>query len=269
MPSPLTIRILSAAVILLSVMGLVYSGLPGIYALIVILGGIGIWEFRYLSGRMGYLAPIWLIYPLGIYFAFSGTVLKSVSVELVLSISLVTGLGAFLFLPGRRQGLGRWAMGLAGAIYVGVPFNYYLLLYTSKPERGLAWVVFIILAVVVSDAAALLVGSRLGRVPFFANISPKKTVEGAVAGLAAAVLVMLIGGFGVLGLPATHAVVLGLLVGASAQLGDLVESQMKRIAGVKDTSQLIPGHGGVLDRIDSVLFPPIVVYLYAAAFQLL
>jgi phosphatidate cytidylyltransferase len=80
---------------------------------------------------------------------------------------------------------------------------------------------------------------------------------------------MLIGGFGVLGLPAAHAVVLGLLVGASAQLGDLVESQMKRIAGVKDTSHLIPGHGGVLDRIDSVLFPPIVVYLYAAAFQLL
>lgn len=269
MPSPLTVRILSAAVILLSVMGLVYSGLPGIYALVVILGGVGIWEFRHLSGRMGYLAPLWLIYPLGIYFAFSGTVLRTLSVELVLSVSLVVGLAAFLFVPGRRQGLGRWAMGVAGAIYLGMPFNYYLLLYTSRPEKRLAWVVFIILAVVVSDAAALLVGSRLGRIPFFATISPKKTVEGAVAGLVAAVLVMLIGGFGVLGLPAGHAVALGILVGASAQLGDLVESQMKRIAGVKDASNLIPGHGGVLDRIDSVLFPPIVVYLYAVGFQLL
>jgi phosphatidate cytidylyltransferase len=263
------IRILSAAVILLSVIGLVYAGLPGIYALIVVLGGIGIWEFRFLSGRMGYLAPLWLIYPLGIYFAFSGTVLKAVRIELVLAISLVIGLGAFLFLPGRRQGLGRWAMGLAGAIYLGMPFNYYLLLYTSSPDRGLAWIVFIILSVVVSDAAALLVGIRLGRIPFFASVSPKKTAEGAVAGLLAAVLVMLVGGFGVLGLPAGHAVVLGILVGASALLGDLVESQMKRIAGVKDASNLIPGHGGVLDRIDSVLFPPIVVYLYAIAFHLL
>jgi phosphatidate cytidylyltransferase len=130
-------------------------------------------------------------------------------------------------------------------------------------------VVFVVLAVVLADAAALLVGMRLGRHPFFASISPKKTVEGAVAGVLAAVLVMVIGAFGVLGMSAAHALALGLLVGLSALLGDLVESQMKRIAGVKDSSNLIPGHGGVLDRIDSVLFPPIVVYFYALAFHLL
>src|SRR3989442_13260651 len=83
-------------------------------------------------------------------------------------------------------------MGLAGAVYVGMPFNYYLLLYTSKPY-GLTWTLFTILAVVASDAAALLSGSRIGRHPFFTNISPKKTVEGAVAGVVGSVIVMLIG----------------------------------------------------------------------------
>ena len=159
-------------------------------------------------------------------------------------------------------------MGLAGALYVGMPFNYYLLLYTSKPS-GLTWTLFTILAVVASDAAALLIGSRIGRHPFFTNISPKKTVEGAVAGVVGSVIVMLIGVSAVLGHSPIHAIVLGVLVGVSAEVGDLVESQMKRLAEVKDTSHLIPGHGGVLDRIDSILFPPILVYLYLMLFHLL
>jgi len=73
----------------------------------------------------------------------------------------------------------------------------------------------------------------------------------------------------VLGINPLHAVAIGLLAGTSAQVGDLVESQMKRIAEVKDSSHLIPGHGGVLDRIDSILFPPILVFLYATLFNLL
>jgi phosphatidate cytidylyltransferase len=216
---------------------------------------------------MGFRAPSWLLYPLGGFFAFSGTVLKQVDVELVLSLVLVGGLAAFLVVPGRRQGLGRWAMGLAGALYIGMPFNYYLLLYTSKPN-GLVWTLFTILAIVVSDAAALLVGSRIGRRPFFRTVSPSKTVEGAIAGVVGAVLVMLLGVSAVLGLSPVHAVVIGVLIGVSAEIGDLVESQMKRIADVKDSSHLIPGHGGVLDRLDSILFPPILVFFYVTVFHL-
>ena len=267
-PSPLMIRILSAFVILGGVIGLVLAGLYGVYALVLILGGLALYEFAGLSARMGSRAPAWLLFPLGAFFAFSGTVLKQVDVTLVLALALVGGLGAFLFLPGRRQGLSRWAMGLAGALYIGMPFNFYLLLYTSKPN-GLVWTLFTILAVVACDAAALLVGSRIGRHPFFETISSKKTLEGAIAGVVAAVLVMVIGVSGVLGHSLLHAVALGILVGVSAEVGDLVESQMKRIADVKDSSHLIPGHGGVLDRIDSILFPPILVYLYVMVFHLL
>src|SRR5258708_25880317 len=180
-PSPLMVRILSAFVFIAVVLVALYAAPYGVFVLAVVLAGLALWEFRGLSDGMGSRAPTWLLYPLGGFFVFSGTLLKQVDIDLVLSIALVGGLGAFLVVPGRRQGLGRWAMGMAGALYIGMPFNYYLLLYTAQPH-GLVWVVFIVFAVIASDAAALLVGSRIGRHPFFATISPKKTVEGAVAG---------------------------------------------------------------------------------------
>src|SRR2546428_13698675 len=202
-PSPLMIRTLSAFVFLVVVLAGVYAGLYGVYALVLLLGGLALWEFLGLSDGMGSRAPAWLLFPLGAFFAFSGTVLKSVDVALVLSLALVGGLAAFLVVPGRRQGLGRWAMGLAGALYIGMPFNYYLLLYTSKPS-GLVWTLFVILAVIAGDTAALLVGSRFGRHPFFAAISPRKTVEGAIAGVITSVVVMLIGVAGILALSPMH-----------------------------------------------------------------
>jgi phosphatidate cytidylyltransferase len=262
--------VVSGTLLLALVLGLVLLGLPGIWALVVALLLVALWELRRLSDLMGFRAPTWLLFPLGLYFAFSGTVLQQVPVELVLAVALIAGLTVFLFLPGRREGLGRWAMGLGGAIYLGLPFNYYLLLYTRPaPGRGLAWLLVTILTAVASDVAAMLVGQRLGRHPFFTAISPRKTVEGAAAGIVLCVPVMLAGGLVFLGLAAWQAALLGLLVGVSAEAGDLVESQMKRLAGVKDSSTLIPGHGGLLDRLDSLLFPPIVVYLAAYYMHLL
>jgi phosphatidate cytidylyltransferase len=267
-PSSLMTRILSAFVILAIVIGLTLLGTYGADVLVLLLAGLALWEFIGISDGMGSRAPAWLLFPLGIFFAYSGTLLKEIDVNVVLSLALVGGLAAFLVVPGRRQGLGRWAMGMAGALYIGMPFNYYLLLYTSK-AHGLVWALFTIFAVVACDSAALLVGSRIGRHPFFKTISPKKTVEGAIAGVVGAVVVMLIGVSAVIGLSPLHGIALGLLVGVSAQVGDLVESQMKRIAEVKDSSNLIPGHGGVLDRLDSILFPPILVYFYVTLFHLI
>jgi len=258
----LRVRILTAAGLLAILLGLLYAGPLGVWLLVMIAGGLALFEFRGLSGRMGYRAPLWILYPLGAYFAFSSTVLAGISVEAVLSLTLIAGLTAFLFLPGRREGLGRWAMGLAGAVYIGLPFSYFLQLYALGLPRGREWVLFTILTVVVADTGALLVGARLGRTPFFPAISPRKTLEGALGGIVAGVVVMILGASLVLGLGLLYSASLGLLVGLSAVLGDLVESQMKRIARVKDASHLIPGHGGVLDRIDSLLFAPIVVIFF-------
>ena len=261
--SPLMVRILSGAAVLLICLGAIFLGQVGVVVLATLLGAVMLWEFRGLSDKMGSRAPSWLLYPLGAYIVFSGTYLRGISLQLVLSIALIGGLMVFLFIPGRREGLGRWAMGTAGALYIGLPLNCYLLLYFSGP-KGLAWVVFVICAAVITDVLALLVGSRVGRTPFFQWISPKKTVEGAIAGLIGAIAVMVFGNFVALGLPLEHAVAIGILVGIGAEVGDLVESQMKRIAEVKDSSNLIPGHGGALDRFDSILFPAILVFYYAS-----
>lgn len=263
----LPVRIASGVVMGLAVLALLFARPYGLYAIAVVAGAIGLWEFRGLSDKIGFRAPAWLLYPLGAYFCFSGTLLSSISAELVLGGSLVAGLAILLLLPDNRQGLGRWAMGMAGALYIGIPFDFYLKL--DQGSRGLGWVLFTLVAVVAADTAALLVGMRYGRRPFFQRISPHKTVEGALAGTAAAVLTMVLGGVLGLGLAFWHGIALGILVAATATLGDLVESQMKRMAAVKDSSNLIPGHGGLLDRIDSALFPGIVVYFYAAIFQLL
>ncbi len=267
-PSNLLIRIASGIALLVICIGGILSGKHGVIAVCLLIAGFSLWEFRIISGRLGYRAPSWLLFPLGAYITFSGTYLRAVDIELVLSIVLIGGLMAFLFIPGRREGLGRWAMGLAGALYIGLPMNFYLLLYFTG-HHGLAWLLFTILAAVVTDVAALLVGSRIGRTPFFQRISPRKTLEGAIAGITAAVMVMVFGGAVVLGLPLQHSIALGILVGLGAEMGDLVESQMKRIAKVKDSSNLIPGHGGVLDRFDSILFPSILVYYYALFLGLL
>jgi phosphatidate cytidylyltransferase len=262
--------VLSGVLLAVVVGALLAAGRAGVYTIVIVVGGVALWEFRGLSGRMGYRAPSWLLYPLGLVFAFSGTVLKAIPLELVLSVALIAGLSVFLVMPGRREGLGRWALGLAGAVYIGLPFNSYLLLYDgARHAPGVFWLVVIVVTVVVSDAAALLVGTRLGRHPFFPAISPKKTLEGALAGLICSVPVTVATGVLLLGLSPGHSAVLGLLIGVTAQAGDLVESQMKRLARVKDSSNLIPGHGGVLDRLDSALFPPIVVYLYASYLHLL
>ena len=237
--------------------------------IVLTLGALGLWEFRGLSKGLGYRAPSWLLYPLGLYLVLSGTLLRAVPLQVVLAVAMIGGLSMFLVLPGRRDGLGRWAMGLAGAVYIGMPFNFYLLLYHGAQRApGALWLGLIVLTVVASDVAALLVGTRFGRHAFLPAVSPNKTWEGALAGLLFAVPVMLAGGTLLLHVPPLHAAVLGLLIGVAAEVGDLVESQMKRLARVKDSSRLIPGHGGILDRIDSSLFPPIVVFLYVSYLHL-
>jgi phosphatidate cytidylyltransferase len=121
----------------------------------------------------------------------------------------------------------------------------------------------------ICDSAAFHVGSALGKHKLFPRVSPQKSWEGAVAGLVFAVLSAVAARYLVLGfLPWASAIVIGTIVGTVGQLGDLTESLMKRDAGVKDSSTLIPGHGGAFDRFDSVLLVAPCVYLYLGHFLL-
>jgi phosphatidate cytidylyltransferase len=130
-------------------------------------------------------------------------------------------------------------------------------------ERG--WILLLILAVWSYDTGAYLVGKRFGREKFLTHISPSKTYAGLVGGIVATTVVVALVLWG-LGQSPLHALALGPLVALAAQAGDLAESVIKRAAGMKDSGTLIPGHGGMLDRVDSFLFAAPVLTLYVVAF---
>jgi phosphatidate cytidylyltransferase len=130
-------------------------------------------------------------------------------------------------------------------------------------EVGRRVVYFTFLVTWAGDTGAYFTGRALGRRPLLPSVSPKKTVEGTIGGLAASTLVGLAAGHWMLPqLGPAHAAGLGFLAGVVGPIGDLVESLMKRDSGVKDAGEAIPGHGGVLDRFDSLLFVAPVIYYY-------
>ena len=173
-----------------------------------------------------------------------------------------------------RDGLSTWMATAFGALYVSMLAFVLRLGHAAPatpassplavlgPERG--WILLLVLAVWAYDTGAYLVGRRFGRERFLTHISPSKTYAGLVGGVLATTLVvaaMLLA----LGQPAWHALLVGPLAALAAQAGDLAESMLKRAAGAKDSGTLIPGHGGMLDRVDSFLFAAPVLTLYVVA----
>jgi len=163
----------------------------------------------------------------------------------------------------KEEAFTSWAWTIAGILYVGWLLGYLVALRGLDDGRN--WVFFALFTTFASDTAAFFVGRALGRHHLALHISPGKTWEGAIGGVFGAIIVSLLFILSTpLSLPLNwgQAILLGLLVSIFGQLGDLVESLFKRNMGVKDSSQLIPGHGGLLDRMDSIVFAGIVVYYY-------
>jgi phosphatidate cytidylyltransferase len=163
----------------------------------------------------------------------------------------------------KEQAFIGWAWTIAGIVYVGWLLSYLVALRGLDDGRN--WVFFTLFATFGSDTAAFFVGRALGSHHLARQISPGKTWEGAIGGILGAAIISLVFTLPTpLSLPLSygHAVLLGLLVSIFGQLGDLVESLLKRNMGVKDSGKLVPGHGGVLDRIDSIVFAGVVVYYY-------
>ncbi len=200
------------------------------------------------------------------------------TIDLVLVVVFVSILGALiaeLVRRNRQTSLLGWALTFAGAYYVaGLLSSYLLLRQLETPLQGgwlafahippgAAWVFFTLAITWLQDTGAFFVGRSFGRTKMAPVLSPKKSWEGFFGGMAAAITTALFC-VPLLGLPITliEAAILGVAAGIFGPLGDLAESLIKRQVGVKDSGFIIPGHGGILDRIDSILFTgPVIYYL--------
>jgi phosphatidate cytidylyltransferase len=142
-------------------------------------------------------------------------------------------------------------------------FPAFQIRYDFGDKVGLHWIVILLSTVWAGDTLALVFGKTMGKHPFAPILSPKKTNEGSMAGLMGGLAVAAaLQFFFFRDLPLRHVLVVSVILGFFGQLGDLAESMLKRAAEIKDSSQLIPGHGGVLDRMDSLLFAFPVLYFY-------
>ncbi|MFC0214373.1 phosphatidate cytidylyltransferase [Paenibacillus chartarius] len=169
---------------------------------------------------------------------------------------LLFGLLALTVWTKNRITIDQAALVFFGVVYLGFGFHY--MIETRLHEQGLFWTLLVYGCIWITDSAAYFVGSKLGKHPLWPAISPKKSVEGAVAGVVASIAAaLLFAGIRPDLVTVFHAVQIGLVIGIVGQLGDLMQSAYKRVKGIKDTGAILPGHGGVLDRVDSwlIVFP--------------
>ena len=234
--------------------------------------GLGAWEFDALL-RARDLRPRRVSGALVLALAYAKVALAGSVVGWHFTIPLwplaaVLILTALLFRAGDfARDVPAAALTLLGALYLGGLGGSIAALRIMEPVGAGPWRIGLLLAIVMlADTVAYFVGRLLGRHKLAPAISPGKTVEGAIGGLAGGVLGALAVRAGGLALPLAHAVLLGVLVSLAAMAGDLAESLLKRWAGVKDSGRLFPGHGGMLDRLDSLLFGAAVLYYYFSLF---
>ena len=184
---------------------------------------------------------------------------------LIITSGLVISLGILLSRKQKQNAFVDWSWTLGGILYVGWLLSYVVALRAL--DDGKSWLFLAIFATFGSDSAAFFIGRAIGKHKLTPAISPKKTWEGAVGGLLGAIAVSLL-----FLLPTSvqlsaylnwwQIIILGLLISLFGQQGDLVESLLKRNTGVKDSGNFFPGHGGFLDRIDSIIFAVVVVYYW-------
>ncbi len=194
---------------------------------------------------------------------------QGVVIPLIMTVSLLLIMIRELFRRDMSQSLAHIAVTVFGIMYVGWLGSHLVMLRQLPASLGMddmmgaRLVFFVALVTWGADTGAYLFGVSLGRHKLIPRISPKKTVEGAVGGLLAAGLVGWLCTRGITPFLTPFAgVASGVFAGLMGQLGDLVESMIKRDVGIKDSAELIPGHGGVLDRFDSLLFTVPVLYYY-------
>lgn len=273
-------RLLVAIVLIPLVVGVVYAGGPALVTLLSLASGLAAWELFRLAEARG-ARPLNAIgimlsalVPMVVHARFLGFWVPPVSV-VALAVPLL--LSAVLFQRGVAGGpLASIGATLTGVLYTGgmLSFAYALRYhdYIVDARGGTALVLLPVVVTWLNDTGGYLAGRAFGRRKLMPTVSPAKTWAGAYGGVVASVLTTW--AIAAFVLPSVAHVtlrplgifVIGVVLSAAAQVGDLAESMFKREAGVKDSSQLIPGHGGVLDRVDSLLFTLPVGYVLLGSF---
>lgn len=276
-------RALSAFILIPLVIALVWFGGWVAFAGALCAVAICAWELHDMFAHKGWHPPILLSAALCVDFLatavlwHTGTPVLLLALAVLLGISLLLGV-SFAWLLLTRHTLDAaivdWALAMAVPFYLGLPLAFFLLLRGDTPGTstpGFAWLLALFFMVWANDTFALLSGHYFGRHKLSPRISPAKTWEGFWGGLVftvIAALIFLILIPNVFSLPLHviwyHAVAIGILTCVAATIGDLAESLLKRGTGVKDSGKIVPGHGGLLDRVDSLLFAVLVVVFYAA-----
>ncbi|MBC8281955.1 MAG: phosphatidate cytidylyltransferase, partial [Chloroflexi bacterium] len=281
-------RSLTALVGIPVLVGAIILGAPWLTALVLVAGVVGIWEFyRMTPASVGplpfILGAAWVLALLSGAQAASGR-----DNFLIISGGIIaTGSFAALlwfiayYRPVVSAEKKNYPVGftylILGPIYVGFLLSHTLMLREinvpglaegATIDIGIDWLLFALLATFAVDTGAYLVGRAVGKHPLAPSISPNKTWEGSVGGFVSAVAAAVaLGQVLDLNIDVWQQAVIGAVVGVVAQWGDLLESKLKRIADVKDAGSIIPGHGGILDRLDSLLFTlPAVYYLIVTVF---
>lgn len=265
--SNLALRLLTAGGFAPLILYLLYVGPPwGFVLLAASVCAAGAWELFRMTTPNHPLIQAWgVVASLCVFVCVGGAVTGSLLSLLVVGV-VCGGLLAALVAPepipeaGQRMG---WAV--AGPFYVGGLFGALIALFDDG--RGSNWVILALLCGFLSDTAGYFIGKRFGRHKLHPIVSANKTVEGAVAGLAAGLASGIVAHAWFLReLTLVPAIALSLVATAVGQAGDLCESLIKRSTGLKDSGDLLPGHGGILDRSDAMLFSVAAVYTYRVVF---
>lgn len=223
-------------------------------------------EYRNILLAMGRNVALWILLPAVVLMLAASHWFELGLMGLIFTVSIFVGLIISLWGFERQRttdaALDWFALVLGIVLFGWVAAHFFLL--RNVPETGWKWVVLAMLAIWMADIGGFLVGSLLagkviGRHALSPRLSPKKTVEGYVGGIVAATLTAAATGY-FLDLPIWLAVAAGLAVGVLGLVGDLSISLLKREAGVKDSGKLFPGHGGALDRLDSLIWAAAIVY---------
>ena len=256
------LRVISVLPLIPGILWLMFRG-PRWAFHIFVLTAITIASWELMSMKLpAKLRPIGVANTVG----FAAAIVFGVSaswLHLTLLAIVVVALLCSLAWPNPIEGAsGRAGWLIAGPIYIGATLSAVDLVH-GLPNGG-AWVLLTMVLAWASDTSAYFVGRKLGRTKLYPSISPKKTVEGALGGLAGSVVGAVVLQHWLLPeMPVGHAVLLALVAGCLGQAGDLLESLLKRSSGVKDSGGILPGHGGLLDRVDALMFTAPVTWAYA------